>query len=83
MKICNSCAMPMATPELYGSNKDGTPNDTYCTHCYPKGEFNNPNETLEEMINSCVPFMAKDGMNEDQARSYLNNTLKDLKRWTK
>ena len=30
MKFCQSCAMPM-TEELYGSNKDGSKNEDYCT----------------------------------------------------
>lgn len=84
MKICNSCAMPMKSPEAYGKNKDGQANTDYCIHCYPQGAFNTPNETIEQMIQSCTPHMAKvKGIGEDQAKAYLEATLKNLKRWKK
>lgn len=82
MNICQSCGMPLNSEEMYGKNVDGTKNEDYCIYCYPEGKFNNPNETLVEMVESCIPFMMKDGYTEEEARNYLNTTLKDLKRWT-
>jgi len=73
----------MASPELFGSNKDGTVNESYCTYCYPNGAFNNPDETFEEMVETCVPFMMKEGLSEAAARDHLNHHLKDLDRWKK
>lgn len=81
MKICQSCGMPMNDPSLYGKNKDGSPNDEYCVYCYPQGAFNNPNETFEEMVETCIPFMMKDGYTESEARDFLVTNLKGLKRW--
>ncbi|MBI9012472.1 MAG: zinc ribbon domain-containing protein [Clostridiales bacterium] len=81
MKICQSCGMPMNSEEMFGKNTDGTQNEDFCTYCYPEGRFNNPNETFEEMVESCVPFMMKEGYTEKEARDYLNNNLKGLKRW--
>ena len=81
MKICQSCGMPLNTQELFGKNTNGTPNEDYCVYCYPQGHFNNPKETLEEMIESCIPFMLKDGHTEIEAREYLTKTLTKLKRW--
>lgn len=81
MKICQSCAMPMNSEEMFGKNTDGTKNENYCTYCYPEGHFNNPNETFEEMVETCIPFMMKEGRTEKEARDYLNNNLKGLKRW--
>ncbi len=82
MNICQSCGMPMKNKELYGKNKDGSPNTDYCIHCYPKGEFNNPDETFEEMVESCIPFeMKAEGFTEDEAREHLVRNLKTLKRW--
>lgn len=83
MNICQSCGMPMATEELMGNNTDGTKNHEYCIYCYPNGAFNNPNETFEEMVETCVPFMMKEGYTEEKARNFLNEQLKGLKRWTK
>ena len=81
MKICQSCGMPMNDEAMFGNNVDGSKNEEYCIYCYPKGQFNNPNETFEEMVETCVPFMMKEGYSEEEARQYLNNNLKNLKRW--
>ena len=81
MDICQSCGMVMESKELYGKNKDGSINTEYCIYCYPSGEFNKPNETFEEMIETCIPFMMKEGITEGQAREHLTNELKNLKRW--
>lgn len=83
VKVCQSCGMPMQSEELYGTNADGSKNDEYCTYCYKDGQFGNPDETLEEMINTCVPFMVEEGMSEEEARTQLNGILPQLKRWKK
>lgn len=82
MSICQSCGMPMENETLMGRNVDGTVNEEYCVYCYPNGAFNKPEETFEEMIETCIPFMVKEGMEEAAAKEYLVNTLKPLKRWT-
>ena len=81
MKICQSCGMPMNDEAMFGKNVDGTKNEDYCVYCYPEGQFNNPNETFEEMVETCVPFMMKEGHTETEARKYLTDNLKNLKRW--
>ncbi len=81
MDICQSCGMLMEGKELYGKNKDGSINTEYCIYCYPSGEFNKPNETFEEMVETCIPFMMKEGFTEGQAREHLKGELKNLKRW--
>ena len=81
MNICQSCGMPMEKQELFGKNKDGSISTEYCIYCYPNGEFNKPDETFEEMVESCVPFMMKEGFTEVQAREHLVENLKNLKRW--
>jgi len=80
---CQSCGMPMSEDSLFGKNADGSKNDDYCCYCYPSGSFSNPNETLEEMIESCVPFMVEDGVcpDADSARKLLQEHLPTLKRW--
>ena len=85
---CQSCGMPMATDEIFGKNADGSKSEDYCQYCFPAGAFNNPNETLEEMIESCVPYMIKSEKNPDgicpdteSARKMLQEHLPTLKRW--
>lgn len=81
--ICQSCSMPMATEEMYGSNQDGTKNEVYCTYCYQEGSFINPDQTLEQMIETCAPFMVEDNPNLtlEEAKEQLGAYLPTLKRW--
>lgn len=82
-KFCQSCSMPM-TDDLYGTNKDGSKSEDYCSYCYQKGEFTD-NKTMEEMIDFCVPGMVEHnkGMTEEQAREMMNQFFPKLKRWSK
>jgi multimeric flavodoxin WrbA len=80
--ICQSCGMPM-TPDQYGKNKDGSPNAEYCIYCYPSGAFNVEGETMEEMIESCIPHMVGGEFTEEAARKLMQETLPQLKRWKK
>ena len=80
--LCQSCAMPMASDEDRGKNADGTINMDYCKYCYPNGSFNNENETMAEMVTTCIPFLVQyDGKTEVEARKLLEDTLPHLKRW--
>ena len=82
-KRCQSCGMLLETEDLYGKNADNTPNDEYCSYCFPNGAFSNPNETLEEMIETCIPFLVEDGVcpDNDSARKMLQEYMPTLKRW--
>jgi hypothetical protein len=79
--FCQSCGMPMSG-EYYSTNKDGSENREYCSYCFQNGDFLKE-ETMEEMIESCIPFMieAQPDMTSDQARAILNQQMPQLKRW--
>lgn len=82
MKICQSCGMPMAEgTDLFGTNADGSLSETYCKYCFSEGAFGRPNETMEEMIDTCVPFMVEGGMTAEAARTLMEETLPKLERW--
>ncbi len=82
MKFCQSCAMPMENLDLYGTNSDGSKNDDYCSYCFKDGSFSK-DETMEEMIESCVPFVSKNNPwpDEDTARKAMMELFPQLKRW--
>lgn len=80
-KICQSCAMPMNDPDLYGTEKDASKNEDYCKYCYEAGAFTNPDITMDAMAEICVPFMVESGMKEDESRTIMNQVLPTLKRW--
>ena len=82
---CQSCGMLMEDESMHGKDADSTPNNEYCIYCLPNGAFGNPNETLEEMIESCIPFLVEDGTCTDEgaARTMLKEYMPHLKRWKK
>lgn len=48
--VCQSCGMPLSKDPLGGgTNADGSISSEYCSHCYRKGAFTQPNITVEEM----------------------------------
>ena len=83
VKVCQSCGMHMDGEAEFGTNADGSQNDDYCSYCFTNGSFNDSNETVEEMVEECVPFLVKEGvfLDEDAARKYLQEQLPPLKRW--
>ena len=48
---CQSCGMPLSKDPLGGgSNADGSLSSEYCSHCYRKGVFTQPDITAQEMM---------------------------------
>ena len=80
--ICQSCGMAMHNSD-FGKNADGSINTDYCKYCYPDGKFVK-NETMEEMIESCVPFyVGEEYDTAEDARRYLEKLYPTLSRWKK
>ena len=47
---CQSCGMPLSKDPLGGgTNADGSRTAEYCSHCYMKGAFTQPDITVGEM----------------------------------
>ncbi|WMJ89377.1 zinc ribbon domain-containing protein [Anaerocolumna sp. MB42-C2] len=80
--FCQSCGMPMISDEDRGDEKDLSKSQDYCRYCYEKGEFTS-NDTMEDMINSCVPFTLEAGVYPDEktARDSMLTYFPELKRW--
>ena len=64
--VCQSCGMPLQSPEQYGKHADGSPNPEYCIYCCPSGE-EQMTGTLEDMIAFCAPLEVKLGLHPDEA----------------
>lgn len=79
--VCQSCGMFMSSND-YGKNADGSVNTEYCKYCFPNGKFGK-DETMEEMIESCIPFWLNDDdcKTEEDARNKMMNIFPKLKRW--
>jgi hypothetical protein len=81
--FCQSCGMPMKESSVFGTELTGEKNKEFCLYCYENGEFKQPNMTMEEMIQFCIPFMVEEGMKEDEALTILQKSMPYLKRWRK
>ena len=90
---CQSCGMPLvlewlfgkdSTENIYGTEKDGSANRDYCYLCYVNGAFST-NYTMEEMIESCVPYTSNNNPwpDAETARSEMRKMYSKLKRWAK
>jgi hypothetical protein len=80
--FCQSCAMPLGTPEDFGTDQAGYRVNDYCRHCFADGAFTAPDISMEEMLAFCVDIMAKQGiMPAAQARGLLTDVMPRLKRW--
>ncbi len=83
MKFCQSCGMPMNTPDAkYGTEADGNESKDYCSYCYEGGRFHKE-ETMEQMVESCVPFVKEHYGSDEAARAAMMEFFPKLKRWEK
>ena len=82
--FCQSCAMPMTEQAQFGTNQDGSKNGDYCHYCYVDGHFSKE-ETMAEMIETCIPFVMEAGVypDKDAARQAMQAFFPTLKRWKK
>ncbi len=78
--VCQCCGMPLEDA-LIGRNKDGTLNEDYCKWCYADGTYTYSN--MDDLIDVCVRHMVSEGIDEEQARDYLKQTLPHLDYWKK
>lgn len=77
---CQSCGMPL-TEEVLGTEATGAKSPDYCHFCYVNGAFKQPEMTMEQMIELCVPFMVEGGMAKETATQIMRQSLPHLKRW--
>jgi len=80
---CQSCGVPIAGEITCGTNADGSPNNEYCCYCFENGAFDASIQTVEDMIDLCVPHVVEAGVcpDADSARAMLQEHLPHLKRW--
>ena len=76
--ICQCCGMPL-DDAIISREQDGTRNEEFCKWCYADGTFTYSD--MDELIDVCIPHMAKEGFTEDQARAYMKDNLPKLDYW--
>ena len=82
---CQSCGMPISADfGNLGTYADGSQTVDFCRFCFQDGNFTNPNQTLDEMIQSSIDNMTKDlQMPIEQATNLANSFIPTLRRWQK
>lgn len=82
---CQSCGMPISADfGNLGTNADGSSVADYCSFCFQAGAFTNPDQTLEEMIQSSINNMTQDlRMPVEQATQLAQSFIPTLRRWRK
>ena len=80
---CQSCGMPLSAEfGNLGTNADGSTTSEFCSFCFAKGKFTNPNQTMEEMIQSSIENMTNDlNMPPEKARELASSFIPKLRRW--
>ena len=76
--ICQCCGMPMEDG-IIGRDKDGSLNEKYCKWCYADGTYTY--SSMDDLIDVCIPHMARQGFTEEQARAYMQEMLPKLDYW--
>jgi len=72
--------MPLDGPELWGTERDGSPNHEYCKYCYQNGSFTHQGMTLEKMRSRIIDRMEKEKIPADIIEAAVSR-LPLLKRW--
>jgi len=89
--LCQSCGSYFPTDSkdsFYGTNADGSICNDYCKFCWVDGAFGKPDETMEEMIDSSLPWRIKseklpDGYPDaETAKREMTKFFTTLKRWS-
>lgn len=80
IRVCQCCGMPL-NESIMSKNPDGSLNEKYCQWCYVDGKFTY--HDMDELIEACLPYMAKEGFDEEEARKYMKEMLPQLEYWRK
>ncbi len=82
---CQSCGMPMAVAkeENFGTNADGSKTSEFCSYCYQKGAFTEPDITMEKMIETAAKGWADHDPNVsyEEALAVAKKNIPTLTRW--
>ena len=77
--ICQCCGMPLSEDGIISKESDGSFNEDYCKWCYADGTYTY--DDMDELIDVCVGNMVNDNFTEEQARTYMKQTLPKLDYW--
>jgi len=83
--ICQSCSMPLAKAEDFGTETDGSASKEYCQYCYKEGKFTSPEMSMNDMVEYLAPnwgeWTQRPELKADDAKPEITSILSNLKRW--
>ena len=80
-KNCQSCGMPLKKdPKGGGKNKDGSISNIYCSYCYDKGTFLQPDITAKQM-QEFVKYKLKEMGFPGFLAGFFTKNIPKLERW--
>ena len=85
-KFCQSCGMPLNTPQVRGTEAGGALSEDYCLYCYRDGAFTAPEAGMEDMIAFNLKFNQENGFPmgpQEEAERNMRAWFPTLKRWKK
>ena len=78
---CQSCGMPLSKDQKGGGTlADGTRSTDFCSHCYVRGQFTNPELTADQMVERVQAKMKEMHVPGFLARRFTKD-IPTLKRW--
>jgi hypothetical protein len=80
---CQSCGMPMED-WFFGTDSSDQITKEYCRFCYVKGQFTEPELTVDQMIQRNMDFMTRKlKIAEEKSREFSYALIPTLSRWRK
>jgi Putative zinc ribbon domain len=81
LKNCQSCGMPLSRDDgRGGTDRDGANSETYCSHCYRRGQFVMPDITVHDMQKRVKARLVEAGTPRLLAARLIRR-IPSLKRW--
>jgi hypothetical protein len=78
--FCQSCTMPIDSPENRGTEEDGSASSEYCRYCYQNGAFTSPAMNIDSMRSIVIEQMGRQHLPQDLIQKSVD-MLPHLKRW--
>jgi hypothetical protein len=83
-KICQSCGMPFRNdPQGGGTNADGSISRKYCSYCYQRGKFTQPDMTAAQMQAFVKGKLKEMGFFHRMFAGLFASGIPKLERWRK
>lgn len=76
VEVCQSCGMPMETPEMHGGGIEQNPYCVYCTDA--EGHLKSREDVREGMVQFYMDAMGK---SRDDAERVVDATMAEMPAW--